>query len=132
MTGEQTASAAGAMASAAGTSWAFVSQAADAVFGMPIQVVLACLFGSAAARTYVGSIGIGKTLGLILLYAGIGAYTVPLVMHLLGLPTSVSAGVGVAISGGIQLPVIRDWIVDTAKSIISRKTGTPPPSGPGG
>ena len=132
VTGEQAASAAGAAVAGAGTWWSFVSQAADVVFGLPIQVVLACLFGAAAARTYLGSVGFLNNLLLIAVYGGVGAYSVPLVLHLFGLPTSVSAGVGILISGGIQIPAIRDWIADTVKSIFQKKTGAPPASGPGG
>lgn len=109
---EGVASAGVATASGLGTAWSFASQAADIVFGLPIQVVLACFFSSAAARTYVGTVGLFRTAWVILMCAAIGAYTVPLVMHLSGLPTGVQAGIGVLISGGMQIPVVRDWFVE--------------------
>jgi hypothetical protein len=126
---ERVASAASAAASGAAAIWSFVSQAADALFGLPIQVVLACFTASAAARTFVGSSGLWQTAGLIVLYAALGAWTIPLALHLSGLPTSVAAGVGVLISGGVQLPVVRDWVWSTLKSFVQRKPPTDAPPG---
>lgn len=117
-----------AAASGMGTAWAFATQAADVVFGIPIQVVLACFFASAAARTYVGSVGLLKTAWIITMCAALGAYSVPLALHLFGLPTSVQAGVGVLISGGIQLPAVREWLVEMVKAVMRLKTGTLPPA----
>jgi len=122
---ERAMSACGAVASCLGAGWAFAVQAVDLLFGLPIQVVLACVFGSAAARTYIGAVGFARTLGMILVFAGVGAYTLPLALHLFGLPTSVSAGVGFLISGGAQLPAVREWIVSVAKAIFQRKAGVP-------
>lgn len=110
-----------AVATGMGTAWAFATQAADLMFGLPIQVVLACVFASAAARTYVGSIGFWKAAWVITMCAALGAYSVPLVLHLFGLPTTVQAGVGVIISGGMQLPVVRDWVVETVKAVVQRR-----------
>lgn len=117
-----------AAASGLGTAWAFATQAADVTFGLPIQVVLACFFASAAARTYVGSIGFWKAAWVITMCAALGAYTVPLVLHLFGLPTSVQAGVGVLLSGGMQIPAVREWLVNTVKSAWQLRTGTPVPA----
>lgn len=117
-----------AAASGMGTAWAFATHAADVTFGLPIQVVLACFFASAAARTYVGSIGLLKTAWIITMCAALGAYSVPLVLHLFGLPTTVQAGIGVLISGGIQLPAVREWIVDTVKALVQRRVGATAPA----
>lgn len=118
-----------AAASGLGAVWAFAGQAAEVVFGLPIQVVLACLASSAAARTYVGSIGVVRTTLMIAAYAALGAWTVPLVIHLLGFPASVQAGVGVLISGGAQVPSVRDWVIDFLKGLLHRRTGDQAPPG---
>lgn len=119
-----------AAVSGMGTAWAFATQAADLVFGLPIQVVLACFFASAGARTYVGSIGFWKAAWVITMCAALGAYTVPLALHLFGLPTSVQAGVGVLISGGIQIPAAREWIVNMVKAVWQLRSGAPAPVAP--
>lgn len=116
-----------AVATGMGTAWAFASHAADVTFGLPIQVVLACFFASAAARTYVGSIGLMKTAWIIVMCAALGAYSVPLVLHLFGLPTTVQAGVGVLISGGMQIPAVREWMVSMVKAVWQLRTGAPAP-----
>ena len=131
ITGAETAGGAVTAAAGAGTAWAFATQAVDLVFGLPIQVVLACFFASAAARTYMGPMGLIKTAWVIMMCAAIGAYTVPLTLHLLGLPTTVQAGVGVLISGGIQLPAVREWLVNLVKALVQRKLAvTPVPPAP--
>lgn len=120
-----------AVATGMGAAWAFATQAVDLVFGLPIQVVLACFFASAAARTYVGSVGVWKTAWIIFMCAALGSYTVPLALHLFGLPTTVQAGVGVLISGGIQLPAMREWLVNMVKALVQRKLAvTPVPPAP--
>lgn len=113
-----------------GTAWSFASQAVDVIFGLPIQVVLACFFASAAARTRSGQAGLWTTAWMITTCAVLGAYSVPLVLHLLGLPTTVQAGVGVLISGGIQLPAVREWMIDIVKALVQRKVGAPAPAAP--
>lgn len=119
-----------AVATGMGTAWAFASHAADVTFGLPIQVVLACFFASAAARTYVGSIGLLKTAWIITMCAALGAYSVPLVLHLFGLPTTVQAGVGVLLSGGMQIPAAREWFVNAVKAVWQLRTGAPAPAAP--
>lgn len=123
---ENVASACGATASGAASAWSFAIDAADVIFGMPIQVVLACFASSAAARTTVGQSGWWRTAGTILLYAAIGAWVIPLPMHLFGLPTSAQAAVGVIVSGGMQLPPVREWMFERIKAIFGRDKGTPP------
>lgn len=127
---ERAASGVGTIASGLGTAWSFATQAADLMFGLPIQVVLACFFSSAAARTYVGSVGLLKTAWIIIMCAALGAYTVPLALHLFGLPTTVQAGVGVLISGGIQIPAAREWIVNMVKAAWQLRSGAPAPVAP--
>lgn len=117
-----------AVALGAGTAWAFATQAVDLVFGLPIQVVLACFFASAAARTYVGSVGLLKTAWIIIMCAALGSYTVPLALHLFGLPTTVQAGVGVLISGGMQIPAMREWLVNIVKAVWQLRTGASAPA----
>lgn len=109
--------------SGAATAWAFLSQASDAVFGVPVQVLLACAFGSSAARTYVESTGALRTIGMIAIFTCVGAYSVPLLMHLFGLPTTASAAVGMTISGAAQLPAVRGWVIDIVRKILERKGG---------
>lgn len=127
---ERAASGVGTILSWLGTVWSFATQAADLLFGLPIQVILACFFCSGAARTWVGSVGLWKTAWVITMCAIIGAYSVPLILHLFGLPTSVQAGVGGLISGGIQLPAVREWIVETVKAVFQKKIGATTPAAP--
>lgn len=115
----------GAVASLLGTIWAFAVQAVELLFGVPIQVVLASATAAFAARTYVGSSGFLRTLGMTALYGAIGAWTVPLMLHLLGFPTSVSAGVAMLISGGIQLPAIRERVAALLGGLLGQKGGGP-------
>lgn len=117
-----------AVLSGLGSVWGFAAEAVELLFGVPMQVVLACFASSATARTYIGSAGLVKTAGIILAFTALGAWTVPLVMHLVGWPTSLQAGVGVIISGGVQLPAVRDWVVQVVKSVVSRKAGGAPPT----
>lgn len=128
---ERYASGCGAIVSGVGSAWGFAAEAVELLFGVPVQVVLACFASSATARTYIGSAGLIKTAGIILAFTALGAWTVPLVLHLFGWPTSVQAGVGVLISGGVQLPVVRDWLVEIVKAVFSRKAGGAPPTNGG-
>lgn len=117
-----------AAASGMGTAWAFATQATDVVFGLPIQVVLACFFASAGARSYVGPIGFWKAAWVITMCAALGAYTVPLALHLFGLPTAAQAGVGVLLSGGMQLPAVREWFVNMVKAVWQLRAGVSVPA----
>lgn len=107
------ATATAAAASGAGSVWALANDAAGALFGVPIAVVLAAAAGAFFARTFTPPSsfwaalrgGIGWTLA--------GAYTLPLVMHLSGFPPGIAASTAFVSSCLLQLlaPVIVPMIV---------------------
>lgn len=125
---ESAAQAAGGGATAIGlaaTIWAGLSAAADALFGVPLSVVFAAATASFGALTYLGQVSTGRLIAASFFYTAIGAFTVPLAMHLMGAPQQASAGVGAVISGALpfMMPKIRERLPQVIDFLFDKLTG---------
>jgi hypothetical protein len=126
---------AGAGASAAGSAWSIANDAAQAVFGIPIGVVLAAAAGAFFARTFTPASSLGATLRGWAAWTLAGAYTLPLAMHLMGWPQPIAASVAFILSCALQLiaPAVVPMIVrnspEWVRAIVDRWTGRSKPGG---
>ncbi len=99
----QSAGLAGGIASAGGAFWALANDAAAAIFGVPIGVVLAAAAGAFFARTFTAPSSFWQTLRAGIGWTLCGAYSLPLAMHLSGWPPSMAASAAFVLSAGLQL-----------------------------
>ena len=115
-------------ASVIGTIWAGLSVAADAIYGVPLQVLFAAAIGAFGAMTYLGQMGIGKLIAASFFYMSIGAFTVPLAMHLLGAPAPAAAGVALVIAGALPftMPMVRRRFPELIGGLFDKLTGGGP------
>jgi glucose uptake protein GlcU len=99
----QGAAAGASAATLAGSAWTIANDAAAAIFGVPIGVLLAAAAGSFFARTFTppATFWIAFRGGLAWTFAG--AYTLPLVLHLSGWPSSIAASAAFVLSCALQL-----------------------------
>lgn len=125
VTAPQVVAGCGALASAGATIWCGMTAAAEALFGVPLQVVFAAATASFGALTYLGQMGIGKLIAASIFYTAIGSFTVPLAMHLLGAPDKASAGVALVISGALPfcMPMIRQKLPELIGRLFDKLTG---------
>lgn len=119
-------------ASGAGSVWAIANDAAAALFGVPISVLLAAAAGAFFARTFTPASsflatmrgGIGWTLA--------GAYSIPLIMHLAGLPSSIAASAAFVLScvGQLLAPKVVPMLIEMSpvwiRSWLDRFFGSKP------
>jgi len=125
VTAPQVAAGCGSLASAGAAVWCGMSAAADALFGVPLQVLFAAAAGAFGAMTYLGQMGLLKLIAASVFYTAIGAFTVPLAMHLLGAPHAAAAGVALLISGGLPfaMPVVRQRLPELIGKLFDKLTG---------
>lgn len=123
--GAQQAMAATSAAAAVGAWWTMATDVASAVFGVPIQVVLAAFTGAFAARSLKTGTTYMKALGSGIVWAVVGIFSCQIAIWIMTKaigeppPTGAAAGAALLVSAGGQLIVTAE-LVDKIRKAVSR------------
>ena len=102
--------------------WALANDAAAAMFGLPIGVLLAAAAGAFFGRTFTPAAGFWLSLRAGVGWPLAGAYTLPLAMHHSGLPAKLAASAAFVLALTLQLlaPVLVPVIIAAAPAWLRR------------